>query len=188
MSFLGFGGSSKKEIDTVFEILQGKEDIQKSNITTILNFENNEVYGYYKINLCDFFQPCYANIRPKSFTISILNLNDNLTETINVYYIHTPLKDDDLDLNKLSQFTNHVQFNKKVTIENKQPYLTFCQTDEKDRITNVDISQVTNVNLTFKNEDLFMSLGALIFQLTRKENGPISIQLSIDLFFNAKKY
>lgn len=187
MSFLGFG-STKKEVDTVFEILQGKEDTQKSNITTLLKFDKGDIYGYYKINLCDFFQPCYANIRPKSFTISILNLNEDQTESINVYYIHTPLKDDDLDLNKLSQFTNHMNFNKKVTIENKQPYLTYCEIDENDKITRVDISQVTNVNLTFDNSDLFMSLGALIFQLSRKSTEPVSIQLSIDLFFNLKKY
>ena len=54
MSFL-FGGSSKKEIDTVFEIMQGKEETQQSNISTLLTFDDSEINGYYKINLLDFF-------------------------------------------------------------------------------------------------------------------------------------
>ena len=95
--------------------------------------------------------------------------------------------DSELDLNKLSQFTNRFSFVKKFTLENKQPYLTYCDVDEDDCITRVDISQVTNVNLT-PSTDAFMSLGALIFQLNRKDTGKVNIQISIDLFFSAKKY
>ena len=49
MSFF-FGGSSKKEVDSVFEILQGKDELQQSNITTLLTFDDSEINGYYKIN------------------------------------------------------------------------------------------------------------------------------------------
>lgn len=186
MSFF-FGGSSKKEVDSVFEILQGKDELQQSNITTLLTFDDSEINGYYKINLLDFFQPGYANIRPKSFSVTIINLNEDKTDSISGYYIHTPIVDSELDLNKLSQFTNRFSFVKKFTLENKQPYLTYCDVDEDDCITRVDISQVTNVNLT-PNTDAFMSLGALIFQLNRKDTGKVNIQISIDLFFSAKKY
>ena len=72
-------------------------------------------------------------------------------------------------------------------MENKQPYLTYCEIDDDDCITRVDISQVTNVNLT-PSLDAFMSLGALIFQLNRKDTGKVNIQISIDLFFSSKKY
>lgn len=186
MSFL-FGGSSKKEVDAVFEIMQSKDETQQSNITTLLTFEDSEINGYYKLNLCDFFQPGYANIRPKGFTIDIINLNEDKVDSVVGYYIHTPIVDSELDLNKLSQFNNRFTFTKKFTLQNNQPYLTYCQVDEDDQITSVDISQVTNVNLT-PNMDAFMSLGALIFQLNRKDTGKVNIQLSINLFFSAKKY
>lgn len=186
MSFL-FGGSSKKEVDAVFEIMQGKEETQQSTISTLLTFDDSEINGYYKINLLDFFQPTYANIRPKGFTVDVVNLSEEKVNSITGYYIHTPIVDSELDLNKLSQFTNRFTFTKKFTLQNNQPYLTFCQTDEDDQITSIDISQVTNVNLT-PSTDAFMSLGALIFQLNRKDTGKVDIQLSINLFFSAKKY
>ena len=48
MSFL-FGSSTKKEVDSVFEIIQGKDELQQSNITTLLTFDDSEINGYYKM-------------------------------------------------------------------------------------------------------------------------------------------
>ena len=186
MSFL-FGGSTKKEVDAVFEIMQGTEEPQQSNISTLITLDDSEIYAYYKINLLDFFQPCYMNVRPKGFTIDIVNLSEDKVESVTGYYIHTPIVDSELDLNKLSQFSNRFTFTKKTTLQSKNSFLTFCQVDDEDHITSIDISQVANVNIT-PSTDAFMSLGALIFQLNRKESGKVNLQVSITLFFSAKKY
>lgn len=191
MSFL-FGGNSdkqstKQDVDNILSIINGKDETEVAKIVTTITLPTTEIHGYYKINLLDFFSNVYANVRPRSFEINIQNYNTDLTDNIDVYYIHTPIPDDDLDINKLSQFTNHVQFNQKTTIKNTQPYMTYCQTDDECNITDIDISQSTNVNL-IPNRSPFMALGALIFQLNRKTVGDVTLELTINLNYTMKKY
>lgn len=190
MSFL-FGGNSKRstkqEVDQIFSAINGIEDSQQTKLVTNLTLNTNEIHGYYKINILDFFPEQYANVRPRNFEIILNNNNDNLTENVDVWYLHTPLRDNDLDVNKLSQFSNHVQFTKKTTIKNPQPYLTFCQTSEDGEILDIDISQSTNVNL-IPGRSPFISLGALIFQLNRKSQGDVTIEMTINLTYSIKKY
>lgn len=190
MAFL-FGGSSKRstkqEIDQVFSAINGIEDSQQAKIVTNLTLNGNEIHGYYKMNILDFFPEQYANVRPRSFEITLNNYNETVAENVDVWYLHTPLRDDDLDVNKLSQFSNHVQFTKKTIIKNPQPYLTFCQTGENGEITDIDISQSTNVNLV-PGRSPFVSLGALIFQLNRKSQGDVTIEMTITLTYTIKKY
>lgn len=189
MSFL-FGGSSsssKQEIDSVFSAIQGIEDSQQAKIVKTIPLANADIHAYYKMNLLEMFEPQYANVRPKSLEIIINNYNSDLVENIDVWYLHTPLRDDDLDISKLSHLSNHVQFTKKTIIKNPQPYMTYCQTDEEGNITDVDISQSTNVNL-IPDRSPFMSLGALIFQLNRKTSGTITLELTINLVYTIKKY
>ncbi len=190
MSFL-FGGSSKqstkREIDQVFSAINGIEDSQQAKIVTNLTLNGNEIHGYYKLNILDFFTEQYANVRPRNLEITLNNYNESLVENIDVWYLHTPLCDSDLDISKLSQFSNHVQFTKKTIIKNPQPYLTFCQINEDGEIQDIDISQSTNVNL-IPGRSPFVSLGALIIQLNRKNTGDITIEMSITLTHTIKKY
>ena len=189
MSFL-FGGSSsssKQEIDSVFSAIQGIEDSQQAKVVKTIPLANVDIHAYYKLNLLEMFEPQYANVRPKSLEIIINNYNSDLVENVDVWYLHTPLRDDDLDVAKLSHLSNHVQFTKKTTIKNPQPYMTYCQTDEEGNITDIDISQSTNVNL-LPDRSPFMSLGALIFQLNRKTSGTVTLELTINLVYTIKKY
>lgn len=190
MSFL-FGGNSKKstkqEIDQIFSVINGIEDSQQAKMVTNLTLNDNEIHGYYKLNILDFFTEQYANVRPRSFDIILKNYNESLVENIDVWYLHTPLKDSDLDVNKLSQFSNRVQFTKGATIKNPQPYLTFCQISEDGEILDIDISQTTNVNL-IPGRSPFVSLGALIFQLNRKSQGDVTIEMTTTLTYTLKKY
>lgn len=189
MSFF-FGGSSKsstkQEVDQIFSAINGIEESQQAKIVTNITLSENDIHGYYKLNILDFFTEQYANVRPKCLEIILNNYNDNLTESIDVYYLHTPIRDDDLDINKLSQFANHFQFTKKTTIKNPQPYLTYCQVNEDGEVMDVDISQTTNVNLV-PNRTPFMSLGALIFQLNRKSGGDVTLEMTVNLTFTIKK-
>ena len=189
MSFL-FGGSSKsttkEEIDQVFSAINGIEDSQQAKFVTSFTLSDNDLHGYYKLNILDFFTEQYANVRPKSLEIVLNNYNDNITEGVDVYYLHTPIRDEDLDVNKLSQFANHFQFTKKTTIKNPQPYLTFCQLGDEGEIVDVDISQTTNVNLV-PGRTPFMSLGALIFQLNRKSGGDVTIEMTVTMTYTIKK-
>lgn len=191
MSFLFGGGNSKEitknDVDQIFSVVQGIEDSQVSKIVTNLTFDDTDIHGYYKLNILDFFSKQYANIRPRNFEITVNNYNENLVENIDIYYLHTPIKDSDLDYNKLSEFSNHIQFTKKTTIKNPQPYLTFCQLNDDGEIVDVDISQTTNFNL-LPDRDIFMSLGALIFQINRKTSGKITLELTINLNYSIKKY
>lgn len=190
MSFF-FGSSSKQstkqEIDQVFSAIQGIEDSQQAKIVKTITFDTTDIHAYYKLNLLEMLEPQYANVRPKALEIIINNYNSDLTETIDVWYLHTPLRDEDLDVSKLSHFSNHVQFNKKTTIKNPQPYLTYCQTNDEGDIIDVDISQSTNVNL-LPDRAPFMALGALIFQLNRITSGEITLELTINLMYSIKKY
>ena len=191
MSFL-FGGTSdkpstKQDVDNILSIISGKDETETAKFVTNITLPATEIHGYYKINLLEMLSEMYANVRPRSFEINIVNYNEQLTENVDVYYLHTPIPDDQLDVSKLSQFTNHVQFNKKTTIKNGQPYLTCCQTNEEGDILDIDVSQVTNVNLT-PNRQIFMALGALIFQLNRKTDGDVTLELTINLTYSLKKY
>lgn len=187
MSFLFGKQSTKQQIDSVFSAINGIEDSQQAKFVTKLTLNSSEIYGYYKINILDFFAEQYANVRPRSFEIQLTNYNESLTESVEVWYLHTPLCDADLDLTKLSQFTNHTQFTKKTTIQNPQPYLTFCQTNEEGEIVDIDISQSTNVNLV-PGRSPFISLGALIFQLNRKTEGDVTLEMTINLTYTIRKY
>ena len=119
MSFL-FGGSSsssKQEIDSVFSAIQGIEDSQQAKVVKTIPLANVDIHAYYKLNLLEMFEPQYANVRPKSLEIIINNYNSDLVENVDVWYLHTPLRDDDLDVAKLSHLSNHVQFTKKTAIK-----------------------------------------------------------------------
>lgn len=189
MSFL-FGSSSsssKQEIDSVFSAIQGIEESQKAKMVKTITFLSNDIHAYYKINLMEMFEPQYANVRPKALEIIINNYNPEQTENIDVWYLHTPLCDDALDVSKLSHFSNHVQFTKKTTIKNPQPYMTYCQLDDDGNITDIDISQSTNVNL-IPDRSPFMALGALIFQLNRKTSAEITLEVTFNLVYTIKKY
>lgn len=191
MSFLFGGGStqasSKQDVDNILSIINGKDETEQAKMVTNITLEATEIHGYYKLNLLDFFEDIYANVRPRNFEVNIVNYNDDLVENVDVYYLHTPIPDAELEVSKLSQFTNHIQFTKKTTIKNQQPYLTFCQLDEEDNITDIDISQTTNVNL-IPSRRPFVSLGALIFQLNRKTSGNVTLELTITLNYSIKKY
>ena len=139
---------------------------EKTKVVKTITFDSTDIHAYYKLNLSEMLEPQYANVRPKALEITINNYNADLTENIDTWYLHTPLRDDDLDVQKLSHFSNHIQFNKKTTIKNPQPYLTYCQTNDEGDIVDIDISQSTNVNL-LPDRAPFMSLGALIFQLNQ---------------------
>ena len=196
MSFF-FGGNKQEvkddkinmeqEVEQIFSAIQGIEDAQVAKMTTTITFEGNDIHGYYKINISDMFNNLYANIRPKNLEISIVNYNDSLTENVDVYYLHTPLKDASIDTNKLSMFSNHVTFTKKALIKNPQPYLTFCQVNENGEVIDVDISQTTNINISPDNSP-FMSLGALIFQLKRNTTGNVTLELTTNLTYSIKKF
>jgi len=189
MSFL-FGGSSKsttkEEIDQVFQAINGIEESQQAKFVTNLTLSGNDLHGYYKLNVLDFFTDQYANVRPKNLEIVLNNYNEDMVENVDVYYLHTPIRDEDLDVTKLSQFANHFQFVKKTTIKNPQPYLTFCQVSDEGEITDVDISQTTNVNLV-PGRTPFMSLGALIFQLNRRNSGDVTIEMTVTMTYTIKK-
>lgn len=196
MSFF-FGGNKQEvkddkinmeqEVEQIFSAIQGIEDAQVAKMTTTITLEGNDIHGYYKINISDMFNNLYANIRPKNLEISIVNYNDSLTENVDVYYLHTPLKDASIDTNKLSMFSNHVTFTKKALIKNPQPYLTFCQVNENGEVIDVDISQTTNINISPDNSP-FMSLGALIFQLKRNTTGNVTLELTTNLTYSIKKF
>ena len=196
MSFL-FGGSKQEvkedkptmeqEVEQILSAIQGIEDAQVAKMTTTITLDGNDIHGYYKININDFFSNLYANVRPKNLEISIVNYNDNLTQSVDAYYLHTPLKDASIDTNKLSMFSNHITFTKKAVIKNPQPYLTFCQINENGEVIDVDISQTTNINISPDNSP-FMSLGALIFQLNRNTSGSVTLELTTSLTYSIKKY
>ena len=73
MSFL-FGGSTKKEVDAVFEIMQGTEEPQQSNISTLITLDDSEIYAYYnrkiykvdKAALCRITYLCGDTDRPRN--------------------------------------------------------------------------------------------------------------------------
>lgn len=196
MSFF-FGGNKQEvkedkptmeqEVEQIFSAIQGIEEAQVAKMTNTITLEDKDIHGYYKININDFFTNLYANVRPKSLEISIVNYNDSLTENVDVYYLHTPLKDASIDTNKLSTFSNHVTFTKKAIIKNPQPYLTFCQVNENGEVVDVDISQTTNINISPDNSP-FMSLGALIIQLNRTTTGNVTLEITASLTYSIKKY
>lgn len=191
MSFL-FGGTSEKQstkqdVDNILSIINGKDEAEIAKFVTTITLPGTEIHGYYKMNLLEMLPEMYANVRPRGFEINVVNYNEQLTENVDIYYLHTPIPDDQLDVSKLSQFTNHVQFVKKTTIKNSQPYLTCCQIDENGDILDIDVSQVTNVNIT-PGRQLFMALGALVFQLNRKTEGDVTLELTINLTYCSKKY
>lgn len=190
MSFF-FGNNSKqttkRDVDSVFQAINGMEDSQQGKIVNTLVLNGEEVHGYYKLNIMDFFKDVYANVRPRGLEISVKNMNKELTDSVDCWYLHTPLRDDDLDIEKLDQFSNKTQFTESATITNPQPYLTFCQTSEEGEIVDIDISQTTNINL-LPDRVPFVSLGALIFQANRKQTGDIALEVTITLSYSIKKY
>lgn len=188
MSFL-FGGSksSKKEIDNVLQTIQGIDEQETTIYSTGISFCDNECYGYYKINVVEFFKDIYANIRPKSLEILLKNASTTKIESIDVYYLHTPICDDDLDTEMLDSFSNHVKFDISATIKNPQPYMTICQLDEEGNIIDIDLSQITNVNIT-PNKSNFISLGALIFHVNRIDDGDILLNMDMKLVHTTRKY
>ena len=190
MSFF-FGNSSKQitkqEVDSVFQAINGKEESQQANIVNTLVLNEDEIHGYYKLNICDFFKDIYANVRPRGLEIVIKNMNPEKVESVDCWYLHTPLRDEDLDVEKLDQFSNKTQFTQSAKISNPQPYLTFCQTGEEGEIVDIDISQTTNINL-LPDRMPFVSLGALIFQANRKQAGDIALEVTISLSYSIKKY
>lgn len=188
MSFLfGSSRSSKKEIDEVLQTIQGSDEQETVTYSTGISFCDDECYGYYKINIVEFFKDIYANIRPKSLEFKLKNASTTKIESVDVYYLHTPICDDDLDPDMLVSFTNHVQFDVSATIKNPQPYMTVCQLDEEGNITDIDVSQITNVNIT-PNQSNFISLGALIFRVNRIEDGDVLLNLDMNLVYTARKY
>ena len=65
--------------------------------------------------------------------------------------------------------------------------MTYCQLDDDGNITDIDISQSTNVNL-IPDRSPFMALGALIFQLNRKTSAEITLEVTFNLVYTIKKY
>ena len=188
MSFL-FGGSksSKKEIDAVLQTIQGNDEQETATCSTGISFCDNECYGYYKINIFEFFKDIYANVRPKSLEIKLKNASTTKIESIDVFYLHTPICDEDLEPEMLDSFTNHVQFTVSATIKNPQPYMTICQLDNEGNIIDIDLSQITNVNIT-PNKSNFVSLGALIFRINRIDDGDVLLNLDMNLVHTTRKY
>ena len=186
MSFI-FG---KKDVENIIQTINGSTD-EILNLQMIKTFEFpiNTINGYMKFNLLDFFDPnIYANVRPKSVRFTIKNYNVDKVKNVICYYIHTPIPDQLVDFNKISNFINRFEFNSNdLIIENNQPYLTYCQVDENEEVQSIDISQITNANLTPNNHP-YLSFGALLFQLNRITSDPITLEITCDLSYTMKKY
>lgn len=180
MSFLFGKGESDSTVNTIIDAINDSKEKKEVKYTTTIEFPDNKINGYHKIFINDFFRDVMANVRPVYLKIVIKNYNPDVIDKVNCYYLHTPVPDEWLDYKKLSSFVNHYEFKKDEKIENSSPYLTYCQTDEHRDVLDIDVSQISNVNLVPYHEQL-VSLGALVFQLNRKNAGKVTLEITCTL-------
>lgn len=190
MSFFGFGGDSKEkqQVDKIGSIMDPKQDeLTVKTVTKVIKFDDTNIFSYLRIDLADFFDPCWGNIRPRSLKIDVTNYNIDKTRDIIMSYIHTPLADRRVSDVKLCNLHVQEHFNEKMSYNVQTPYLTYCQMDENRNVVDIDMTQVTNVNV-MPDRDINMSMGCIIFQLNRNTDGLCSLEVSLTLSYTFKPY
>lgn len=190
MSFFGF--TTKNSLEKVNEIINETTNKQQIDLTIktinkVIEFKDTELQKYIMIDLNDFFNPCYGNIRPKQLIINLTNYNQNIIKDCIFSYIHTPLTINTLNDFKRCDLTIQKKFDKNLEYIINTPYITCCQTDENNNIIDIDISQITNVNL-LPNRKIPLSLGSISLLLSRYTQGNCSIEISLTLKYLFKPY
>lgn len=190
MSFFGFGSDSKEkqQVDKIGSIMDPKQDeITVKSVTKVIKFDDTVITSYQRIDLADFFDPCWGNIRPRTLKIEVTNYNVDKTHDITMSYIHTPVTDRRISEVKLCNLKVQEHFNEKLTYTVQTPYLTYCQMDEDHKVIDIDMTQVTNVNVT-PDRDVNMSMGGVFFQLNRNTEGLCSLEVKYTLSCTFKPY
>lgn len=177
---------SKDKISQISDLMAKDEVIEKS-ITKVISYDDTEISKYMPINIMDFFDPCFANVRPRKLTISATNLNTSIIKEATLSYIHTPLNVKDLEGLKTCNLNVQQRFEKETVYDVNTPYLTYCQTDEENNIIDTDISQITNVNLTASRAP-FVSMGAIVMALNRNTTGQCSVEVTFKISYTIKPY
>lgn len=188
MSFL-FGGTTKPNttaINAVIEQIDGADKLQELTYTTQLEFKTAENSKDYVINVLDFFENTYGNLRPKALEVRVKNYSEKEVSAINAWYLHTPVPKQYLNYQTMSQFQTHSEFVDTLQFSNTSPYMTLCNYDQGG-LQDIDVSQITNVNVV-PYRKMFVSLGQLVFQLQRKVPGPVTLELTFKLKYTLKQY
>lgn len=185
MSFFSF--SSKEKIEKVSDILDTTNDCVTKTITKVIDFEEKDIEKYVPIQINDFFNPCYANIRPKTLFINITNYNQNIVKECTFSYLHTPLIKSDFKVFKRCDLSVQKKFEKTIEHVVNTPYMTCCQTDESGNVIDIDISQITNVNM-IPSRSMYLSLGSVFLIANRITTGKCSMEISLTLKYIIKNY
>lgn len=147
----------------------------------------NESYKYIRIDLSLFFNPANMNVRPKQLDIIITNLVPESCKETLFYFVHTPLIETQMGLYNPAEFTNSWSFTNTFTLNINTPYLTFFQKNEKNQCMDVDISQLTNVNIT-SGRIPDVSFGGLYILPNRLSTAKLNYQIQFKLYYLENKY
>ncbi len=188
-----FSNKEKEKIEQIGDLITQKTDktdktdeIVTSTITKVIKFNDTQLTNYYRIDLMDFIEPTYGNLRPTSLKINLTNYDDKIS-TITFSYIHTPLINELIDHINQSTLSVNNQFNKSFSYTVQSPYLTYYQLDSQMNLTDIDISQLTNINL-IKERSQTVSLGGIYLSLNRFSSGSCSVELSMTLSYKLRLY
>ena len=184
----------------MFNIFSKNQDVRcllnllenpSSNLTKFVQknyvVKRSDSFLYVRIDLALFFTPFNANIRPQQLTITLTNLNPDVTKDTIFYYVHTPLIETQPNLYKPSDFTNFWSFTKSFDLNVSTPYLTCVLKDDNGRVNDIDLSQLTNVNL-LANRVPDVSFGGLYILPNRCVDSDITYQVQYKLLYLENKY
>ena len=186
MSFFGFS-SNKEKIEKVSNLLEDENKYLIKNVTKLIEFKENELEKFDYIQINDFIDNSYGNIRPKNLIINCTIYNQNIIKECTFSYLHTPLRKQDLQTFKRCNFSIQKKFDKTLEYINSTPYITYCQTNDKNEIIDIDLSQITNANL-YPERNLHLSLGSICLLINRLNTGKCNIELSYTLKYLFKSY
>ena len=189
-----FGGkpSETSAIKGIIDLIDNPETVQTMDIDQQIVYTENQ---YYKgissvLDFTDQFKESYGNFRPKYVEITIENCTPQLTKSIDVYYLHTPILGTP-NYEEMKSFKGHTVFNESCTIINKQPYMTSYQLfPQSDLVQYAGKSQFTNFNTVYQSRTGGVCIGQLFIVPILKEDihDKIIFNLNIKIKYTFREY
>ena len=181
-----FGKPNTSKINTVIKQMSGSDETAEAVYKKEIVFERGDVYNGFVVEVDEFFKNEYCNVRPKQLVISCKNENSEETENVTMWYFHTPLVGQYVNYETLQGFKMQYKFNENVEIQNTSPYMTSYQL-EGDEVVEIGMHQLANVNIVPYRKS-GMSVGQLFFELKRKSDKDVKLEVTMKLNYTKRDY
>ena len=182
-----FNSNRSQDVRCLLNLLEGTTPDTTKFIQRDYTILPNESYKYIRIDLSMFFSPANMNIRPKQLDITLTNLVPDSCKDTMFYYLHTPLIETQLGIYNTTEFSNSWSFTNTFTLNINTPYLTYFQKNSNNECVDVDIWQLTNVNLT-SGRIPDVSFGGLYILPNRISTAKLNYQIQFKLYYLENKY